>query len=400
MYRNFICYRGSSSAGLQVANELFMHLNASKSAIGETYFSPIGGNNEKRNFITDPAKYLSNTENFIMILTKDFFNNFLDADGNPNPNSVTRLEIDESLKNDKIKYIPVVFPDFRWGDTTGDVVNSDIMIKLWGKEAAEKIVGAIPIPYVFQYSSSCYELVKKDITAVNNKKKVVIFDFDGTLTTSRYGYNTWEKLWMALGYPVSMCEKYHAKYSNHEITHDEWCEITEKYFKERGLGRKHLVETSKEEALLPGAEEVIKTLKAQGLMLFILSGSIRQYIELVLGHELTHCFTEIKANRFVFDEQGMLDGIIGTPYDFEGKARFVSKIINDRGIDPADIIYVGNSFNDEFVYESGVETLCINPARTDFYNNKVWHNYLRDVRDLHEILPYIYGSEHHSGEED
>ena len=50
-----------------------------------------------------------------------------------------------------------------------------------------------------------------------------------------------------------------------------------------------------------------------------------------------------------------------------------------------------NSFNDEFVYKTGVETLCINPRGTDFYNNKVWHNYIRKLNSLREVLPYIYG---------
>ena len=69
----------------------------------------------------------------------------------------------------------------------------------------------------------------------------------------------------------------------------------------------------------------------------------------------------------------------------------VKKIIEEKGVDPQDIIYVGNSFNDEFVYTSGVKTLCINPRHTDFYNKKVWHNYLRHVKELKEILPFVEG---------
>ncbi len=127
-------------------------------------------------------------------------------------------------------------------------------------------------------------------------------------------------------------------------------------------------------------------------MLYILSGSIKQYIEYVLGPAISKCFTEIKANRFTFDDQGNLEGIIGTPYDFEGKAKFVNKIIKEKGVMPNDILYVGNSFNDEFVYTTNVETLCINPRGTDFYNNKIWHNYIRKMGSLKEILPYVYGT--------
>lgn len=73
MYRNFICYRGSSSAGLQVANELFSCLTSLKNDIGETYFSPVNNTGEARNFLLDPHKFLGNVENFILLLTKDFF---------------------------------------------------------------------------------------------------------------------------------------------------------------------------------------------------------------------------------------------------------------------------------------------------------------------------------------
>ena len=106
--------------------------------------------------------------------------------------------------------------------------------------------------------------------------------------------------------------------------------------------------------------------------------------------------SSIFINSFILgrntNNKGYLEGIIGTPYDFEGKAKFIKRIIEDKGIDPNSILYVGNSFNDEFVYLSGVETLCVNPVGTDFYNNKVWHNYIRRLVSLKEILPYVYGN--------
>ena len=391
MYRNFICYRGSSSAGLYIADPLFVFLNAEKGRIGTTYFSPKGTGRENRNFLLDPKKYLANVENFILLLTRDFFDGFLDANGKPNPNSVTRLEIEQASKNADIKYIPVIFPDFSWNASTHGICNADILRIAFGEEVAERIIGAMPIPYVYQYQKQAFELIASELVETGYSCKIVIFDFDGTLTVPTYAENAWEKLWMALDYPVEYCEKYHRMYSNNEITHDEWCEITEKYFKERNLNRKHLVLAAEGEELLPDVKEVVKLLSSKGILLYILSGSIKQYIELVLGKETVSCFAEIKANRFLFDEQGMLAGIIGTPYDFEGKAKFVKKIIEEKGVDPQDIIYVGNSFNDEFVYTSGVKTLCINPRHTDFYNKKVWHNYLRHVKELKEILPFVEG---------
>ena len=391
MYRNFICYRGGSSGGIQIADELFFAARTKKDFVGETYYSLTKEDyREIRNFLTDPGKYLQHVENFIMLLTKDFFSGFIE-NGQPNPESVTRIEISEVLKNEKVKFIPVIFPDFSWEAKTNGISNREIISALWGKEAMERIVGSPLIPFVMQYKTQVIELVLEELAETGARKKVVIFDFDGTLTKPSLTANTWETLWMILGYPVKECEKYHRMFSNHEIDHDEWCEITERKFIEAGCSRTHLKQAAESSELVNDAEKVIFELKSSGMTLYILSGSIKQYIEYVLGRELTKCFREIKANRFFFDDQGKLEAIVGTPYDFEGKARFVKKIMEEGGFQPGDIIYVGNSFNDEFVYTTGVETLCINPRGTDFYNNKVWHNYIRNLESLSEILPYVYG---------
>lgn len=389
MYRNFICYRGGSSAGIQVADALYKEMLPLRSSIGETYFSPQNNSGDERNFLKDPTRTLGNVENFILLLTRDFFRNFLNPDGSPNVYSVTRLEIDSALKNAHIKFIPVIFPDFSWQGMTDGVINQDVIKKLWGTAAMQHIVGAMPVPYVYQYREKVFETIISEIANVRTTKKAVVFDFDGTLTKPYFGYNTWETIWTELGYPVEYCEKYHRMFSNKEITHDEWCEITEKYFKEKNLTKNIIVKAAERAELLDDVYEVITYLKSKGMLLYVLSGSIKQYIELVLGKNITDCFVEIKANRFIFDSQGKLEGIIGTPYDFEGKARFVNKIMIDKKLSPKEIIYIGNSFNDEFVYESGVETLCVNPQGTDYYDGKIWHNYIRNVKSLKDILPFV-----------
>ena len=93
MYRNFICYRGGSSAGIQVANELYKEMLPLKSKIGETYFSPIKNSGEERNFLTDPGYILGNVDIFILILTKDFFAVFLYSYIMAYLYSVSRLDI-------------------------------------------------------------------------------------------------------------------------------------------------------------------------------------------------------------------------------------------------------------------------------------------------------------------
>ena len=163
MYRNFICYRGGSSAGILFAEDIYKRLKEEEVAVGRTYYSLYKENsNEIRNFLNDPALYLCDVENFIMLLTKDFLSAFIIND-NPNPNSVTRIEIDEALKNKNLKFIPVVFPDFSWEEETDGIKNKDILTKLWGESAMRRIVGSPPIQFVFAYKKQVVEQILNEL---------------------------------------------------------------------------------------------------------------------------------------------------------------------------------------------------------------------------------------------
>ena len=392
-YRNFICYRGGSSAGIHVGKDLYKKLHKEENDIGLTYYSPSKEDaTEIRNFLLDPHRILGDVENFIVLLTSDFFKDFLLEDNSLNPESVTLIELKEAFTNPNTKFVPLVFEDFHWTDHTGLLTNAEILNRIYGEDSSKRLIGAPPIKYMLKYEEQGFNYVYDELLShVSKTKKVVIFDFDGTLTDSKIDNNTWEIVWTTLGYDIKECEKLHARFSRKEISHEEWCSLTSDRFIEKGCSRQLLKDISLKATLVADTKEVIFELYNKGITLYILSGSIIQYIKDVLGKELVNCFKEIRANKFSFDEDGMLDGIIGTPYDFEGKARFVKKVIEELNVEPKDILFVGNSFNDEFVYKTGVCTLCINPKRTDFYNNKIWHDYIRNLVSLKEILPYVYG---------
>lgn len=182
MYRNFICYRGGSSAGILFAEEIYKDAKEAEQAIGKTYYSLLKEDNaEIRNFLNDPRDYLSSVENFVMLLTKDFLDGFILND-EPNPDSVTRIEIDEALKNPKMKFIPVVFPDFSWEATTNGRVNKDILSTLWGYEAMRRIVGSPPIQFVFSYKKQVVEQIIKELDSYNllkSKEEIDKIKFGG-----------------------------------------------------------------------------------------------------------------------------------------------------------------------------------------------------------------------------
>lgn len=97
----------------------------------------------------------------------------------------------------------------------------------------------------------------------------------------------------------------------------------------------------------------------------------------------------INGNDFIFDEDGFLNEIKGTNYDFEGKLKFINELKETQGLSSKDICFIGNGGNDEWAHLSGCKTICINPDGADTENTEKWHKVVGEVSDLREILPEI-----------
>lgn len=241
-----------------------------------------------------------------------------------------------------------------------------------------------------------YYLKKKGIHDAPVKWKnarIVIFDFDGTLVAPHFSKTTWERIWVELGYTINDCDRYHRQFSNKQITHEQWCKITEDKFKMAGLTKEIMSKIAKEMPLINGCRETLQELKRRDVLLYIVSGSIREIIREVLG-DMVGLFEDISANKFYF-EKGKLSRIVGTEHDFEGKAEYVKEIISENKVDATEVLFIGNSFNDTYVHLAGVRTLCINPQNTNYTNAVYWHDYIREVDNLQEIIPKVFIEEFH-----
>lgn len=220
------------------------------------------------------------------------------------------------------------------------------------------------------------------------KTEAIVFDFDGTLTNAKVR-TTWESIWTLLGYTIQDCVDLHVRFSNSEITHKEWCALTEEKFKARKLHKNQLTPLIENTHLIAGIEEVLKELDRRGIEVYIVSGSIKYIILKCLGALAQYVSGGIDANVFDFDENGYLSHIAGTAYDFEGKAARITKIANELNILPNQILFVGNSLNDEWAHSSGARTLAINPKNTNMFNTDIWDNCIVQCDTLTEILKYI-----------
>ena len=218
--------------------------------------------------------------------------------------------------------------------------------------------------------------------------KVVIFDFDGTLT-EKIG-TIWKKIWQGLGHdigPESFYVNLFKSFMAGKITHKQWCDLTCEAFKEKGFCKSKLNEIIGNMTLIDGAERLIKFLYSKGYELHIVSGSIVYVIEKVVGDNKKY-FKDIKANEFVFDANGDIAEIIGTKYDNEGKAIYIKELCQKSGCAPSDILFIGNSSNDEWVYQSGARTLCVNPDNAKSEDSTIWNKvvYTDDLSDLEDEI--------------
>lgn len=218
--------------------------------------------------------------------------------------------------------------------------------------------------------------------------KAIVFDFDGTLTKPKGEMTTWQRIWLALGYNLDVCTNLHSQYSRYEITHRQWCELTKEKFKQRHLSKMHLDKVADEIVLIDGCEQVIQELVKKNIKLYICSGSIDYIIKRVMKN-LYDKFNGIESNKFIFNTEGEFVSIIGTKFDFEGKSNFINQVSRNLNVPSYEILFVGNSINDEWASQSGAITLCINPSLTDADNPNMWSHCIKKAENLKEIFQYF-----------
>ena len=227
---------------------------------------------------------------------------------------------------------------------------------------------------------------KKQFFPIQNFK-AVFFDFDGTLTRKSGDKSTWQLIWEKLGYPENECISLHRKYSNKEINHAEWCKLTKIKFIERNLTEDLVKECANQIELLPNVIETIKILKKEGVKCYVVSGSVNTVIDAVLGADKS-LFDGVVCNNFYYND-GRLEEIVGTEFDFEGKSTYIKKIAEELNIETSDMLFIGNSNNDECAHKSGASTLLINPKLTNAFNRKMWNYLIGQLDDFYKLLVFI-----------
>jgi phosphoserine phosphatase len=171
-------------------------------------------------------------------------------------------------------------------------------------------------------------------------KKIIFFDFDGTLTDS----NSWYAFNTHFGMTPEEDHSLFENYVKNSFDYKTWMTEIVRIVKERNLCTKNAVHAFAE-TIKPrsDAKEVIQACKDADYITVVISGGIKQIIEPVakkLG--VDHVFT---TSDLIFDSQGMFETIIDSGDEMHAKVRGFEEVCIERGIPEEQALVVGDSGN-------------------------------------------------------
>ena len=213
--------------------------------------------------------------------------------------------------------------------------------------------------------------------------KVLIFDFDGTLSISNA--NCWSRIWKAIN-KLDLDKMYYNMFNENKITYSEWLNLCVKAFIDNGVDKAFIDNIASKIQLLKHVREVFEWLKDKNIKIYVLSGGIKNLIDYSLKDYLSFV-EEVDAAEFVFDGNNLI-GYIDTTFNPENKQEYIRDLIIKNNLNPNSVLFVGNGKNDETSKLVGVKTLCLNADDTDHKNKKIWDNYVF-TDDLCDIQKFI-----------
>lgn len=220
--------------------------------------------------------------------------------------------------------------------------------------------------------------------------KIVIFDYDGTLTKTKKGGNCWLYIWQLIN-ATDEDEYHYNKYRNHEYAdYKEWLFAVIESFKKHKVNRQMMTEIASSSCLVADLEFVFKQLCESGISIYVLSGGIKNIIELNLKN-LSKYIKSIEAYGFKFDNDGIICDVDIPNHCPENKQEFINRVIKEENILPNQVLFVGNGENDETASLTGVRTLCFNPDDAHFLNKEIWHDVIWS-NSMKDILKFVENS--------
>lgn len=172
---------------------------------------------------------------------------------------------------------------------------------------------------------------------------LVAFDVDGTLVHHPENLTVWEVLNEKFTGSREHNRERYALYRAGKLSYAEWVTLDVASWRDAGARRDDLVAAFEPLRLVGGARETLGVLKARGMRLAVISGTLDLLLDTLFPD---HPFDEVYANRIWFDDGGAIAGWEATPFDMEGKAVALRAIALREDVPLARVAYVGDHSND------------------------------------------------------
>lgn len=224
--------------------------------------------------------------------------------------------------------------------------------------------------------------------------KVVAFDLDGTLLRSEDFQFSWEAIWTGLGFSKAIQKElkreYHRKAQSSQDekrneAYRDWGEKAISYYITRHLNREKLSKIIEPLQLTNNFYPAIQQLRQENFVLAIISGGIDFFLKEKVP-DFRKLFDFVFINEFKFDSSGMLNGLVTSQFDFQGKAQALRYICERSGCTLDETVFVGDAFNDADIMSVAGYSIAY-PPRDRETEDMMHASVFED--DLFRILPYI-----------
>ncbi len=213
--------------------------------------------------------------------------------------------------------------------------------------------------------------------------ELIAFDVDGTLVRHPRDWTVWEVLNARFtGAPEVNVERY-AAYRAGKLSYADWVDLDIGGWREAGATRESIVAAFGELRLVDGTAETLAKLKAAGMRLVVISGTLDLLLDTLLPE---HPFDEVYVNHIGFDDAGRISHWRPTPFDMGGKATALSAIAMREGISLAACAFVGDSDNDVFVADAAGAVVAFNPKSEALIEKA---NAVVRSENLRDVLPHL-----------
>jgi len=205
----------------------------------------------------------------------------------------------------------------------------------------------------------------------------VIFDLDGTLTQER---SIWEYIHKKLRKWYGFAEEYQNLFLAGKISYEEFCERDAQVWK--GMKVEELSKIVETVPFHPGVDELIDYIKQKGLKLSMVSSGLSLLSNWV--HE-KYGF-DYSVSNDLLHENGILTGKVKIQVNYDKKAEWVKKIVKQFGVNPEEVVAIGDSKGDMDMFQMVGFSIAFNSSCKDL--DKIASVCIQS-QNLADIIPRI-----------